>query len=72
MKCPLFHAGELAHEPEFNPSNDDCLKTGCGFWSSICNQCSSPAIAEELHWIADRLQAVANAITSQPKSGMKL
>ena len=65
MKCPLLkhrRQQELGLELEFF---GDCISTDCGFWSHACNQCSMTALAEELHWISDRLQSLSQKIETR-------
>lgn len=60
MKCPLLKNMRPIAAGWEEAFFGDCLKEECGFWSSFSNACPFSIIPEELHWIADRLQAVAS------------
>lgn len=64
MKCPMLGLGSWPTGEELKFVFSDCLKEECGFWSGFSNACPFSIIPEELHWIADRLQAIA---TQMPK-----
>ena len=48
MKCPLFTAAEIMHEPEFKPSSNDCLQEECAWWDEDDDRCGFRSILGEL------------------------
>lgn len=56
MKCPLFTAAEISHEPEFKPAANDCLKEECAWWLVDVNLCAMKELALEIRYAQFRLQ----------------
>ncbi|MBA7607950.1 hypothetical protein ES703_15120 [subsurface metagenome] len=59
MKCPILALIKFSTEGKFVPKVADCLKGECAWWSPNGNICSITSLSEELHWAAERLNAIA-------------
>ena len=54
MKCPLFTAAEMSHEPEFKPAQNDCLKEECAWWRDDIQMCAMKDISLEVGYLQHR------------------
>ena len=59
MKCPLFTAAEMSHEPELKPSSNDCLKEECAWWDETRACCEYRSMRIELSRLVDRLDEIS-------------
>jgi len=45
----------------------DCIQEECAWYSSLGGRCSITGADEELHWIAERLHSIAEAVKTYVK-----